>query len=102
MSQDVAVIKGRSVKAIALPLKSGGEAILVQDGQPWECARKFKCIAPDSLAGQSVLAMPESGGFAALVGRAFDIDGAGERWVVFATSPDLGAQLATKEEKPAP
>jgi len=102
MSQDTTAIKGRSVKAIALPLRSGGEAILVQDGPPWEIVRKFKCIAPEALAGQFVLAMQETLSAAALIGRAFDMDGAGDIWVIFATSPDLGAQLAVKEEKPAP
>jgi hypothetical protein len=102
MSQDTPAIKGRSVKAIALPLRSGGEAILVQDGPPWEIVRKFKCIAPDALAGQFVLAMPEKSSLQTLIGRAFDVDGAGDIWLVFATSTAIGAQLAVNEEKPAP
>lgn len=87
-------LKATKVQAIALEISDGGQAVLVQDGPDWNGLRKFKCIAPPTCAGQSVVAArdPSNSPLGAMFGELFNL-GDGESWVVVMASPDLASQL---------
>ena len=88
------MLKANKVQAVALQLKEGGQAVLVQDGPDWNGLRKFKCIAPPQCDGQMVIATkdPDSSPMGALFGEIFNL-GEGEQWVLVMASPDLAARL---------
>lgn len=88
------MLKANRVSALGLPLAEGGHAVLAQEGPECNGLRKFKCIAPPQLDGQTIIATKDNEGspMTAAFGRLFDMDDS-ERWVVVMTSPELGAQL---------
>lgn len=88
------MLKASKIQAVALQLKDGGQAVLVQEGPEWNGLRKFRCIAPPQHDGQQVIATkdPESSPMGSLFGEIFKFDG-GEQWVVVMASPDLAASL---------
>ncbi len=92
------MIKAKQVQALSLPLISGTEAILVQDGPEWNNLRKFRCIAPQGLDGQTLIATRDNdnNGFSALFGAIFQIDGR-EKWVAVMSSPELAVQMKREE-----
>lgn len=82
------MLKANKVNALGLPLAEGGQAVLVQDGPDWNGVRKFKCIAPPDLDGQTIIAAQDIEGspLTAAFGRLFGLDeDGGERWVVMMT-----------------
>jgi hypothetical protein len=88
------MLKANKVQAVALQLKDGGQAVLVQDGPAWNGLRKFKCIAPPQCDGLTVIATKDQDGnsMAAMFGEIFNLED-GEKWVVLMSSPDLTARL---------
>ena len=42
------------VSAVALFMKDGGKAILVQAGDEWHGLRRFICVAPQDLEGHEI------------------------------------------------
>ncbi len=91
------MIKASKVQAVALELKEGGQAVLVQDGPDWNGLRKFKCISPPQCDGQVIIAAKDdSSPMAAVFGALFDL-GENERWVVVMSSPDLAARIRRDE-----
>jgi hypothetical protein len=87
------MLKATKVQALALQLTEGGQATVVQDGPEWNNLRKFKCIAPPELDGQTIIATQDHEGsplrftFGALLGLE------DERWVVVMASHDIGKRL---------
>lgn len=88
------MLKATKVQAVALQLKEGGQAVLVQEGPAWNGLSKFKCISPPACDGQTVIATkdPENSTMGALFGEIFNFGG-GEQWVLVMASPDLAARL---------
>ena len=88
------MLKANKVQAVALQLKEGGQAVLLQDGPDWNGLRKFKCIAPPQCDGQMVIATkdPDSSPMGALFGEIFNL-AEDERWVLVMASPDLASRL---------
>ena len=88
------MLKASRIQAVAIALTDGGQAVLVQDGTEWNGLRKFKCISPPQLDGQSIIASKDHDGspMAAAFGALFSLD-LDERWVVVMASPELGARL---------
>lgn len=56
------MLRANKVQAVALQLKEGGQAVLVQDGPDWNGLRKFRCIAPPQCDGQTVIAKKDPDG----------------------------------------
>lgn len=88
------MLKANKVQAVALQLKEGGEAVLVQDGTEWNGLHKFKCIAPPKCDGETIIATKnhDSSPLSALFGDIFNL-GEGEQWVLVMASPALAARL---------
>jgi hypothetical protein len=88
------MLKASKLQAVALQLKDGGQAVLLQDGPEWNGLRKFRCIAPPQCDGQTVIATKdtEGGPMGALFGEIFSL-GQSEQWVLVMASPELAARL---------
>lgn len=89
------MLKARHLHALALPLRCGGEATLVQTGDEWENMVKFRCISPPPLYGNQIIATQELSvsPLKAAFGRIFD-SGANQTWVVVMASPEFEEELA--------
>lgn len=92
------MINAKSIRAIAIPLTDGGEAVLVRDGPEWNNLQKFKCLSPAALGEQTIIAAKDHGSslLSALFGSAFKVDD-GQQWVLVMASPNLAAQIKREE-----
>lgn len=92
------MINAKSIRAIAIPLTNGVEAVLVPDGPEWNNLQKFKCLSPAALSEQTIIAAKDHGSspLSALFGSPFRVDD-GQKWVVVMASPDLAAQIKREE-----
>lgn len=90
------MIKAKKIQAIAIPMATGIEAVLVQDGPEWNNLQKFRCVSPPGLVDQTIIAAkdPNNSPLSAMLGELFQIDGY-DKWVAVMASPELAAQLKT-------
>ncbi len=80
----------KKVNAISILLKDKCPAVLVQDGDEWEGFCKFKCISPQDLRGQTIIASKQSslGSFSCSFNTFFKFEN-NEYWLVVKASPEL-------------
>lgn len=80
-------IKAKVIGAIELQLADGVQAVLVQEGEPWNGLVEYRCITPRAMLGQKLIAAPDSpsSGFS----RVFDS--------VFGRLPEMDVLMATSE-----
>lgn len=80
-------IKAKVIGAIQLQLADGVQAVLVQEGEPWNGLVEYRCITPSAMRGQKLIAAPDSRGND--FSRAFDS--------VFGRLPEMDVLMATSE-----
>lgn len=95
----------KTIKAVGLNLLDDVEAVLVQDGEPWNGFREFRCVAPQEFAGQRVITIDEDESKA--FGRFLNFFDDILEFQIVMTSPAIGdaikkARAAAKEGAAAP
>lgn len=52
-------VKAKVIGAIQLQLADGVQAVLVQEGEPWNGLVDYRCVSPKAMLGQRLIAVPE-------------------------------------------
>ncbi len=91
------MFKAKEITALSLELKSGNQAVLLQEGEEWNGLTKFRCISPPAYCGQTVIATkdPESYSLAATMGAILGTAKAAE-WTIITATPDLWLEASSQ------
>jgi hypothetical protein len=99
------MLKAKEITALAMPLRGGRQAVLLQEGDEWNGLTKFKCIAPHECVGLHVIAAkPSTESLAAAFEEIFGaIRGTAthDDWTIIMAPPGIAERLEPSGQIPA-